>query len=59
MEELNELKRRLEQERPAAWNELPDIALYMDQIIAYMSRQLIRFDQLSTVGRKADPGHGE
>ena len=45
MEELNELKRRLEQERPAAWNELPDIALYMDQIIAYMSRQLIRFDQ--------------
>ena len=45
MQELNELKRRLEEERPAAWSELPDIALYMDQIISYMSRQLIRFDQ--------------
>lgn len=45
MQELNELKRRLEEERPTAWSELPDIALYMDQIISYMSRQLIRFDQ--------------
>lgn len=34
MQELNELKRRLEEERPAAWSELPDIALYMDQIIS-------------------------
>ena len=41
MEELLDLKRRLEQERPAAWNELPDISLYMDQIISYMPRQLI------------------
>jgi len=45
LEELDELKRRLREERPAAWDELPDIALYMDQIISYMSRQLIRFDQ--------------
>ena len=44
MEELLELKQRLEQERPAAWNELPDISLYMDQIISYMPRQLIHFD---------------
>lgn len=44
MEELLDLKRRLEQERPAAWNELPDISLYMDQIISYMPRQLIHFD---------------
>ena len=44
MQELNELKRRLEEERPAAWSELPDIALYMDQLISYMPRQLIRFD---------------
>ena len=29
---------------PPQWHELPDIALYMDQIIAYMPRQLIRFD---------------
>ena len=44
MEELLDLKRRLEQERPAAWNELPDISLYMDQIIYFMPRQLIHFD---------------
>ncbi len=44
MEELQDLKRRMEQERPAAWDELPDLALYMDQIISYMPRQLIRFD---------------
>ena len=45
MEELRELKSRMEQERPAQWEELPDLALYMDQIISYMPRQLIHFDQ--------------
>ena len=45
MEELRELKSRMEQERPAQWEELPNLALYMDQIISYMSRQLIHFDQ--------------
>lgn len=44
MEELTDLKARMETERPAAWEELPDLALYMDQIISYMPRQLIRFD---------------
>lgn len=44
MNELLDLKERMEHERPAQWHELPDIALYMDQIIAYMPRQLIRFD---------------
>lgn len=44
MEELLELKRRMEQERPVPWDQLPDIALYMDQIISFMPRQLIRFD---------------
>ena len=44
MNELMDLKERMEHERPAQWHELPDIALYMDQIIAYMPRQLIRFD---------------
>ena len=43
MEELLELKQRMEQERPAQWRELPDISLYMDQVIAYMSRQLIHY----------------
>ena len=45
MEELQDLRRRMEQERPTRWEELPDIALYMDQLISYMPRQLIRFDQ--------------
>lgn len=45
MEELQELRRRMEQERPTRWEDLPDIALYMDQLISYMPRQLIRFDQ--------------
>lgn len=31
-------------ERPTPWGDLPDLALYMDQIIAYMPRQLIHFD---------------
>lgn len=45
MEELQNLKTRMEQERPAPWSDLPDIALYMDQLISYMPRQLIRFDE--------------
>ena len=44
MEELLDLKRRMEQERPAPWEELPDLALYMDQVISYMPRQLIHFN---------------
>lgn len=44
MDELLELKQRMEQERPANWEQLPDIALYMDQIISFMPRQLIHFD---------------
>ena len=51
MEELKQLKEKLEQERPAAWEDLPDIALYMDQVISYMPRQLINFkedDQLTS-----------
>jgi len=45
MEELKQLKDRLEQERPVAWADLPDIALYMDQVISYMPRQLINFKE--------------
>lgn len=43
MEELQELKERLETQRPAGWNDLPDLSLYMDQVIGYMPRQLIRY----------------
>lgn len=44
MEELLDLKQRMTQERPTPWEQLPDIALYMDQIISFMPRQLIHFD---------------
>lgn len=45
MEELEELKRRLMEERPQEWDAFPDIGLYMDQIISYMPRQLIHFGE--------------
>ncbi len=45
MEELLDLKQRMEQERPAEWKMLPDISLYMDQLVAYLPRQLIHFGE--------------
>lgn len=45
MEELQELKHRLEQQRPEKWDSLPDLSLYMDQVIGYMPRQLIQYGQ--------------
>ncbi len=45
MDELRELKRRMEQERPTPWEGFPDIARYLDQLLSYMPRQLIRFDE--------------
>ena len=45
MEELETLKKRLETERPVEWDALPDISLYMDQVIGYMPRQLIQYEQ--------------
>ena len=44
MEELAELKERLMRERPDGWENLPDIPLYMDQVVSYLSRQLISFE---------------
>ena len=45
MEELEALKERMEQERPVDWDSLPDLSLYMDQVIGYMSRQLIQYGE--------------
>ena len=45
LEELEELKRRLEEERPSDWENLPDLSLYMDQVIGYMPRQLIQYGE--------------
>ena len=40
MEELAELKRLLTEQRPDGWDALPDIPLYMDQVVSYLARQL-------------------
>lgn len=45
MEALEELKERLESQRPVDWEGLPDLNLYMDQVIGYMPRQLIQFEE--------------
>jgi len=44
LEKLQELKQRLRQERPQSWEAMPDIDLYMDQVISYMSRQMIQYN---------------
>jgi len=41
MEELAELKRQLAEQRPDGWDKLPDIPLYMDQVVSYLSRQMV------------------
>ena len=45
MEELAELKRLLMDARPADWGSLPDIPLYMDQVVGYLSRQTAAFGE--------------
>ena len=45
MEELKELRQRMEEERPQPWTMMPDIGLYMDQLISYMPRQLIHYGE--------------
>lgn len=45
MEEMDDLRERLLSDRPDEWERLPDLALYMDQLISYMPRQLIRFEE--------------
>ena len=45
MEEIRDLKERLQEQRPASWENLPDIPLYMDQVLALMGRQTIHFGE--------------
>lgn len=45
MEEIQELRKRLTEQRPVEWESFPDIGLYMDQIISYMPRQLIHYGE--------------
>ncbi len=41
MEELAELKQQLTEQRPDSWDKLPDIPLYMDQVVGYLARQMV------------------
>ena len=45
MKEIEELKAHLSRKRPDGWEELPDLALYMDQLISYMPRQLLAMEE--------------
>jgi hypothetical protein len=45
MSDETELRDRLRKQRPVDWEQLPDFALYMDQVLSYMDRQVIRFDE--------------
>ena len=36
---MEDMKHILEEKRPAKWEEIPDIDLYMDQVLSYMMRQ--------------------
>lgn len=42
MKEIQRLKEHLATQRPSSWEELPDLSLYMDQLISYMPRQLLQ-----------------
>jgi hypothetical protein len=44
-EKLEQLKDRLAAQRPVSWAEFPDIGLYKDQVVSYMHRQLINFEE--------------
>lgn len=44
MNDLTDLLSRLRGQRPVEWDQLPDFSLYMDQVLSYMDRQIIRFD---------------
>lgn len=45
MDQLAELREKLREQRPAAWEQLPDFPLYMDQLLSYMDRQVLRFEE--------------
>ena len=42
--DLDSLRERMRTQRPVAWDQLPDFALYMDQVLSYMDRQVIRYE---------------
>lgn len=44
MQALSELKKKLSAYRPCAWDQMPDFPLYMDQLVAYMPRQVLSLE---------------
>lgn len=44
MNTIKEFKEKLNTSRPEEWEQIPDIDLYMDQVISYMTRQHIGLD---------------
>ena len=49
MENLKEFKEKMESAGPEEWKDIPDIDLYMDQVISYMKRQHIGLDEEETL----------
>ena len=47
--DLIKMRDRLRHDRPVPWEQMPDFALYMDQVLNYMDRQVIRFDHDETL----------
>lgn len=45
MDQLAELREKLRSQRPVSWEQLPDFPLYMDQVLSYMDRQVLRFEE--------------
>ena len=43
--DLSALRQQLRTQRPVPWEQLPDFALYMDQVLSYMEKQLQLFDR--------------
>ena len=43
MSEKEELEKELKEQRPAVWEQIPDIDLYKDQLTEYLKRQHIGF----------------
>lgn len=49
MDELKALKKGLQEQRPNDWEDIPDIDLYMDQVLNYMVRQHIGLESGETL----------
>ena len=45
MDELMEIQERMRSQRPVNWEQLPDFPLYMDQVLSYIDRQILRFEE--------------